>query len=299
MHGDYRLDNCMIDDDGNVVAVLDWEICTLGDPLADVGLLMVYWTGPDDEDSAWLGSSSDRCPRLPRPRRAAGALRRGVGPRSVSGIDFYIAFAFWKLACILDGVYARYVGGATGLDHDPALVDGFKLQVDAVRGARRATGRDACDDRSVHVDRESRSCRRRLLVVMLNGWIDAGLGAASAMEVLLNESAARHHRSSSTVTPSSTTAPAGPIMELRDGVNSKMIWPEIELRPAGTSPVTTCCCCTGHEPDNSWRAVLPMPPSTLALELGARMMRRASAPTRTPRPTPARPACRSRPARPN
>ena len=48
VHGDYRLDNCMTDDDGNVIAVLDWEICTLGDPLADVGLLMVYWTEADD-----------------------------------------------------------------------------------------------------------------------------------------------------------------------------------------------------------------------------------------------------------
>ena len=41
----------MVDDDGDVVAVLDWEICTLGDPLADVGLLMVYWTEPDDADA--------------------------------------------------------------------------------------------------------------------------------------------------------------------------------------------------------------------------------------------------------
>src|SRR3546814_4342559 len=48
VHGDYRLDNCMTNDDGEVIAVLDWEICTLGDPLADVGLLMVYWTEADD-----------------------------------------------------------------------------------------------------------------------------------------------------------------------------------------------------------------------------------------------------------
>ena len=46
VHGDYRLDNCMLGDDGSIAAVLDWEICTLGDPLADVGLLWVYWTDP-------------------------------------------------------------------------------------------------------------------------------------------------------------------------------------------------------------------------------------------------------------
>ena len=51
VHGDYRLDNCMVDDSGNVIAVLDWELCTLGDPMADLGLLMVYWTGPHDEAS--------------------------------------------------------------------------------------------------------------------------------------------------------------------------------------------------------------------------------------------------------
>ena len=49
VHGDYRLDNTVLGDDGQVRAVLDWEICTLGDPLADLGLLMVYWTDPGDE----------------------------------------------------------------------------------------------------------------------------------------------------------------------------------------------------------------------------------------------------------
>ena len=53
VHGDYRLDNCIVGDDGGVRAVLDWEICTLGDPLADLGLLMVYWTGPGDAANAW------------------------------------------------------------------------------------------------------------------------------------------------------------------------------------------------------------------------------------------------------
>src|SRR6185436_6720225 len=56
VHGDYRLDNCLVGDDGPIKAVLDWEICTLGDPLADVGLLLVYWTDPDDDGSALLTS---------------------------------------------------------------------------------------------------------------------------------------------------------------------------------------------------------------------------------------------------
>ena len=53
VHGDYRLDNTVLGPDGSVRAVLDWEICTLGDPLADVGLLMVYWTDPGTKGRSW------------------------------------------------------------------------------------------------------------------------------------------------------------------------------------------------------------------------------------------------------
>jgi len=129
VHGDYRLDNCMIDTNGDVMAVLDWEICTLGDPLADVGMLMVYWTGPDDEGSAWASPAST----LPgfANRNDLKARYAEASGRDVSDIDYYVAFAFWKLACILDGVYARYVSGASGLGSDRAMIDGFKRQVDA------------------------------------------------------------------------------------------------------------------------------------------------------------------------
>jgi aminoglycoside phosphotransferase (APT) family kinase protein len=128
VHGDYRLDNTMVSADGRVVAVLDWEICTLGDPLADVGLLMVYWTGPTDEPSAWTGSAStapgfpDRAALLQRYAEATG--------RPVETIDFYVAFAFWKLACILEGVYARYLAGALGGGREVPELDQFRLQVE-------------------------------------------------------------------------------------------------------------------------------------------------------------------------
>jgi aminoglycoside phosphotransferase (APT) family kinase protein len=127
VHGDYRLDNCMIDDDGHVVAVLDWEICTLGDPLADLGLLHVYWTGPNDESSAWNGSATTAPGFFDRPQLAERYAR--VSGRDVSQLPFYIAFAYWKLACILEGVYARYLGGALGV-RDRAELEPFKLQVD-------------------------------------------------------------------------------------------------------------------------------------------------------------------------
>ncbi len=136
VHGDYRLDNSMVDGRGNVVAVLDWEICTLGDPLADLGLLQVYWTGPGDAASAWTGSATtapgfwDRAQLVDRYAEVSG--------RDVSQLPFYVAFAFWKLACILEGVYSRYLGGALG-ERTAAELLPFKQQVeDAAASAERA-----------------------------------------------------------------------------------------------------------------------------------------------------------------
>ena len=136
VHGDYRLDNCMVNDAGDVVAVLDWEICTLGDPLADLGLLMVYWTGPGDEESAWAGAQTavegffDRRDLAERYTRVSG--------RDISNIDFYVAFAFWKLACILEGVYARYLGGALG-ERSAEELEPFNQQVLAAAAKAEAT----------------------------------------------------------------------------------------------------------------------------------------------------------------
>ncbi len=122
VHGDYRLDNVVLDGNGAVAAVLDWEICTLGDPMADVGLLMVYWVS-DDDGEPLLGVSS--------PTTAAGFDRReevldryaAASGRDVADVGYYMAFGYWKLACILQGVYARYVGGAGA--GDPGSVEEF------------------------------------------------------------------------------------------------------------------------------------------------------------------------------
>jgi aminoglycoside phosphotransferase (APT) family kinase protein len=114
VHGDYRLDNCIVGDDGTVRAVLDWELCTLGDALADVGLLMVYWAEPDDEATALMEAATivpgfaTRAELCDRYADASG--------RDLADLDFYVAFGYWKLACVLEGVYARYMGGAGGGD---------------------------------------------------------------------------------------------------------------------------------------------------------------------------------------
>jgi aminoglycoside phosphotransferase (APT) family kinase protein len=121
VHGDYRLDNTVLGPDGSVRAVLDWEICTLGDPLADVGLLMVYWTDPGDE-AALIGVSPTTVPGFPD-RAEMRARYAAASGRDLEHLDFYVAFGYWKLACIVQGVYARYVGGATAGDR--SSVDDF------------------------------------------------------------------------------------------------------------------------------------------------------------------------------
>jgi aminoglycoside phosphotransferase (APT) family kinase protein len=136
VHGDYRLDNCMVSATGDVVAVLDWEICTLGDPLADLGMLTVYWTGPDDEQSAWSGGATTASGFWNRDRIVERYA--DVSGRDIAAIDFYVSFAFWKLACILEGVYARYFGGALG-SRDAEQLEPFKQQVDAAAALAEST----------------------------------------------------------------------------------------------------------------------------------------------------------------
>lgn len=112
VHGDFRLDNCVVGLDSTVRAVLDWELCTLGDPLADLGLLMVYWAEPTDSVRL-LPDSPTAVAGFPSRAEVLDRYALATG-RSVNDIDFYVAFSYWRLACITEGVYARYRSGAMG-----------------------------------------------------------------------------------------------------------------------------------------------------------------------------------------
>ena len=114
VHGDYRLDNMILSPSGDVAAVVDWELCTLGDPLADVGLLMVYW-GEEGDELVPLMRPATMAPGFPNREdvKARYAERSG---RDLSEIDFYVALGLWKLAIILEGVYARYAAGQYGAE---------------------------------------------------------------------------------------------------------------------------------------------------------------------------------------
>ncbi|HVB93005.1 MAG TPA: phosphotransferase family protein [Acidimicrobiales bacterium] len=126
VHGDYRLDNTVLDDDGNVVAILDWEICTLGDPLADLGLLMVYWAEAGDKEVALAGVAPTTLPGFATRAELLEWYAHASG-LDVSGVSYYMAFGLWKLACILQGVYVRYAGGAAAGDRSG--VDQFAASV--------------------------------------------------------------------------------------------------------------------------------------------------------------------------
>ena len=116
VHGDYRLDNMIVAGDHSIAAVVDWELCTLGDPLADLGLLVVYWAQPEDQLMP-LPDAPTLAPGFPS--RAELVARYGEkSGLDVSDLDYYVALSQWKLASILEGVYARYASGQYGSHSD-------------------------------------------------------------------------------------------------------------------------------------------------------------------------------------
>nr|WP_218859101.1 phosphotransferase family protein [Petropleomorpha daqingensis] len=112
VHGDYRLDNCLLDPGvpGRIRAVLDWEMSTLGDPLADLALLLVYWPQPG-EDLPATQSTVTALPGFPSREQVAEryAVRTGL---DLSGISWYVGFAYFKFAAIVAGIVARSAAGA-------------------------------------------------------------------------------------------------------------------------------------------------------------------------------------------
>jgi aminoglycoside phosphotransferase (APT) family kinase protein len=116
VHGDYRLDNMILSPAGEIAAVVDWELCTLGDPLADVGMLMVYWAQAGDELIA-LRDLPTTAPGFPS-RDAVKARYAELSGRDLSEIDFYVAVGYWKLAIILQGIIARVAAGQYGRGED-------------------------------------------------------------------------------------------------------------------------------------------------------------------------------------
>ncbi len=115
VHGDYRLDNTIVSDDGRIAAVLDWEMSTLGDPLADLGILRMYWRDRDSDtvlQATVGGAGVITLPGFPTWREAAARYEERSG-RDLSNLDFYIVLAHFKLSVILENMHARFQAGGT------------------------------------------------------------------------------------------------------------------------------------------------------------------------------------------
>jgi aminoglycoside phosphotransferase (APT) family kinase protein len=115
IHNDYKYDNVVLDqeDTTRIVGVLDWEMCTIGDPLSDLGTTLAYWVEPKDPDelqgirwgpSTYAGSLT-RAQLVERYARASS--------RDVSNVTFYLTFARFKIAVIVQQIYCRYHQGVT------------------------------------------------------------------------------------------------------------------------------------------------------------------------------------------
>ena len=115
LHNDYRLDNCLLDsaDPGRIAAVLDWDMATQGDPLADLGYLLNYWVEPGD-DPAWRAIAAMPTWRDGFPSRAEAVARYAARTGfDVAAIGWHQVFAAFKLAVIIQQIYIRYVRGQT------------------------------------------------------------------------------------------------------------------------------------------------------------------------------------------
>jgi aminoglycoside phosphotransferase (APT) family kinase protein len=142
VHGDLRLDNMLVNVEPapEVAAVVDWEMSTLGDPLADLGLTLMYWTDPGEED--WLrageGGSVTTVPGF-LSRAQAAERYAGLTGRDISGIGYYLAFGCFKLAAVLEGIHARFQQNMTvgeGFEREgpavPRLIERAHRLLDAV-----------------------------------------------------------------------------------------------------------------------------------------------------------------------
>jgi aminoglycoside phosphotransferase (APT) family kinase protein len=110
----------MLVEGSSVKAILDWELCTLGDPLADVGYLLNNWVSPGEIETREGDQSPTAVGGYPSREELCEIYTAKTG-RDLSNINYYRAFSHWRLAAIGQGVYKRYLVGAMGKDRDVDL----------------------------------------------------------------------------------------------------------------------------------------------------------------------------------
>src|SRR5207249_7192153 len=125
VHGDYKLDNVALNPNppARLLSIFDWEMSTIGDPLADVGWMVSFWREPGDpEDPMERDAGLTRLPGF----RTRGELLERYRERAgrTADMKFYLVLAVWKLAVLLEGSYARHLAGVTDDPFFAELEDG-------------------------------------------------------------------------------------------------------------------------------------------------------------------------------
>ena len=129
MHGDYRLDNCLVGSDDRIHAVVDWEMATLGDTRTDVALMLVYET-LGSMSGGDLVSDVAKAQGWPGGEAQLAAYTAASG-REPGAMGFHMALAYFKLAVILEGIHYRYLQGQTLGEGFEGIGEGFDLIIAA------------------------------------------------------------------------------------------------------------------------------------------------------------------------
>ena len=122
-----HFDNTILGADHRIAAVLDWELCTIGDPLADFCWSMMYWNDPGDAYS-FLASPPTLHPAFMRRDEMINLYARRSG-NDLSDLPYFVVFCWWKMACIVEGVYGRALAGVRGGSRIQS-VEGIAARVD-------------------------------------------------------------------------------------------------------------------------------------------------------------------------
>lgn len=140
VHNDFKFDNCMFasGEPDRVTSIFDWDMATLGDPLVDLGTLLSYWQDPDDE--------INRAPTIALdmsgfPSRAALVNRYAAAGHGVDHVDWYEAFATWKLAVVLQQLYQRFADGHSGDERLGSLGEHVPHLIEQAHAMLSAPGR--------------------------------------------------------------------------------------------------------------------------------------------------------------
>jgi aminoglycoside phosphotransferase (APT) family kinase protein len=135
VHGDYRLGNVMVSNTGpaRLIAILDWEMATIGDPLADLGYLVATWCEPESDEHPLLLTRVTQQPGFPSRSDLIARYEHQTG-RDTSNLDWYQAFALWKAAVFCEAIYKRFLRGERADEWSASLCDGVPRLLEVAAG---------------------------------------------------------------------------------------------------------------------------------------------------------------------